>query len=84
MLDRDSREWFRENGGLTRANGQHYRDTVLSRGGTMDYFEMYENFAGRAPNVQPMLEARGLVGGDEAADSEAADGKLPPRSVGES
>ncbi|NBC88513.1 MAG: dipeptidyl carboxypeptidase II, partial [Alphaproteobacteria bacterium] len=35
MLDRDSREWFRENGGLTRANGQHYRDTVLSRGGTM-------------------------------------------------
>lgn len=84
MLDRDSREWFRENGGLTRANGQHYRDTVLSRGGTMDYFEMYENFAGRAPDVQTMLEARGLVGGDETADSEAADGKLPPRSVGES
>ncbi|MEQ8410707.1 MAG: M3 family metallopeptidase [Erythrobacter sp.] len=84
MLDRDSREWFRENGGLTRANGQHYRDTVLSRGGTMDYFEMYENFAGRQPDVQPMLEARGLVSGDEAADSEASDGRLPPRSLGES
>ncbi|MGB7417710.1 MAG: M3 family metallopeptidase, partial [Erythrobacter sp.] len=74
MLDRDSRQWFRENGGMTRANGQHYRDTVLSRGGTMDYFEMYENFAGRQPDVQPMLEARGLVDGDGAADTEASDG----------
>jgi len=62
MLDRDSRKWFIDNGGLTRANGQHYRDTVLSRGGTMDYFEMFENFAGRQPDVQPMLEARGLTG----------------------
>ena len=61
MLDRDSRNWFRENGGLTRENGEHYRKTVLSRGGTMDYFEMYQTFAGREPNVQPMLEARGLV-----------------------
>lgn len=61
MLDEDSRKWFRENGGLTRANGDHYRKTVLSRGGTMDYFEMFKNFAGRAPDVTPMLEARGLV-----------------------
>lgn len=62
MLDRDSRKWFMDNGGLTRANGDHYRATVLSRGGTMDYFKMFENFAGREPNVQPMLEARGLTG----------------------
>ncbi|QZD86073.1 M3 family metallopeptidase [Qipengyuania psychrotolerans] len=77
MLDRDSRKWFIENGGLTRANGDHYRATVLSRGGTMDYFKMFENFAGRAPDVTPMLEARGLIAGDEAADSEVSDGKLP-------
>ena len=64
MLDRDSRKWFRDNGGLTRANGDHYRKTVLSRGGTMDYFEMFQNFAGRQPDVQPMLEARGLAGGE--------------------
>lgn len=64
MLDRDSRKWFRDNGGLTRANGDHYRQTVLSRGGTMDYFEMFQNFAGRQPDVQPMLEARGLAGGE--------------------
>ena len=63
MLDRDSRKWIRDNGGLTRANGDHYRATVISRGGTMDYFEMFRNFAGREPDVTPMLEARGLTGG---------------------
>ena len=62
MLDRDSRKWFRDNGGLTRKNGDHYRATVISRGGTMDYFEMFRNFAGREPDVRPMLEARGLTG----------------------
>ena len=81
MLDRDSRKWFMDNGGLTRANGDHYRKTVLSTGGTMDYFEMFRNFAGREPDVTPMLAARGLIAGDEAADSEASDGKLPPRTV---
>ena len=64
MLDRDSRKWFSDNGGLTRANGDHYRKTVLSRGGTMDYFEMFQNFAGRQPDIQPLLEARGLAGGE--------------------
>ncbi|MDG5747223.1 M3 family metallopeptidase [Qipengyuania sp. XHP0207] len=81
MLDRDSRKWFLDNGGLTRENGDHYRATVLSRGGTMDYYQMFQNFMGRAPEVGPMLEARGLVPGDEATDSEASDGKLPPRTM---
>ena len=61
MLDKDSRKWFVDNGGLTRTNGDHYRKTVLSRGGTMDYFDMFKNFAGREPDVQPMLESRGLT-----------------------
>ena len=77
MLDRDSRKWFLDNGGLTRANGDHYRATVLSQGGTMDYFEMFRNFAGREPDVTPMLEARGLVAGDEGADGGVSDGALP-------
>jgi peptidyl-dipeptidase Dcp len=81
MLDRDSRKWFLDNGGLTRENGDHYRATVLSRGGTMDYFKMFENFAGRQPSITPMLEARGLVAGDGAADSEVSDGALPPTAV---
>lgn len=65
MLDRDSRKWLMDNGGLTRENGDHYRATVLSRGGTMDYFEMFRTFAGREPDVTPMLEGRGLVDGGE-------------------
>jgi len=61
MLDKDSRKWFLDNGGLTRANGDHYRATVISRGGTMDYFDMFQKFAGRQPDVTPMLISRGLV-----------------------
>lgn len=68
MLDRDSRKWFSDNGGLTRANGDHYRKTVLSRGGTMDYFEMFQNFAGRQPDIRPLLEARGLAGGETGGE----------------
>jgi peptidyl-dipeptidase Dcp len=66
MLDHDSRKWFLDNGGLTRKNGDHYRATVLSRGGTMDYFDMYRAFAGRDPDIRPLLEARGLTGGEAA------------------
>ena len=65
MLDHDSRNWFVENGGLSREAGQHYRETVLSRGGTMDYFEMYRNFAGREPDVKYMLAYLGLTSGQE-------------------
>lgn len=69
MLDHDSRSWFRENGGLSREAGQHYRDTVLSRGGTMDYFEMYKNFAGREPDVNYMLVALGLKDEEQVAQN---------------
>ncbi|MFN6935992.1 MAG: M3 family metallopeptidase, partial [Tsuneonella sp.] len=61
MLDRDTRKWFMDNGGLTRANGDTFRAKVLSRGGTMDYFEMYRSLTGRDPDVTPMLEGRGLT-----------------------
>jgi peptidyl-dipeptidase Dcp len=60
MLSEDSKKWFREHGGLTRANGDHYRAAVLSRGGTMDYFEMFRNFADRDPSPAALLEALGL------------------------
>ncbi len=61
MLDRDSQQWFLDNGGLTRANGDHYRETILSKGGTQDYFDMYRAFSGHDPDVKAMLEARGLT-----------------------
>ncbi|MCL7764178.1 M3 family metallopeptidase [Polaribacter sp. Z014] len=60
MLSHDAYDWFKHNGLLTRANGQKFRDQVLSKGNTMDYAEMYKTFAGRDPEAAPMLEARGL------------------------
>jgi len=44
--------------------GDHFRATVLSKGGTQDYFELFRAFAGREPRVEPMLEDRGLIGGE--------------------
>lgn len=61
MLDDDAFAWFQENGGLTRANGQRFRDMILSRGNTVEYGQMYRNFRGRNPDITPMLQKRGLV-----------------------
>jgi peptidyl-dipeptidase Dcp len=61
MLDHDSRKWFTDHGGLTPENGQHFRDTVLSQGGTQDYFKMFNAFAGHDPDPMPLLVDRGLA-----------------------
>ena len=61
VLDADSVQWFKENGGLTRKNGDHFRDTLLSRGGSIDAMQLYRDFRGRDPSVQPLLERRGLL-----------------------
>ena len=60
VIDDDAYYWFRENGGLTRANGQKFRDMILSRGGTQDVATLYRAFRGRDPSVEPLLEERGL------------------------
>jgi peptidyl-dipeptidase Dcp len=60
VLDDDAYAWFREHGGLTRENGQRFRDMVLSRGSTEDAATMYRNFRGRDPSVDALLEERGL------------------------
>jgi len=60
MLDTSAYDWFERNGGLTRANGQRFRDMVLSRGDTQDYATMFRAFAGRDPDVAPMLRDMGL------------------------
>lgn len=68
VLDADSVEWFRVNGGLTRANGDHFRRTVLSRGGSVEAMEMYRAFRGADPVVTPLLKRRGLDGAKTAGD----------------
>jgi peptidyl-dipeptidase Dcp len=61
VLDADAVEWFEENGGLSRENGEHFRRTLLSRGGSVDQVTLYREFRGRDPRVEPLLERRGLV-----------------------
>jgi peptidyl-dipeptidase Dcp len=60
VLGADSFAWFTENGGMTPANAQKFRDGILSRGGTMDAHEMYVKFRGGEPKVDPLLKQRGL------------------------
>lgn len=62
VLDADSEEWFRENGGLTRENGERYRECILAPGGSRDPMEMYRDFAGRDPDPSHLLRRRGLMG----------------------
>ncbi len=60
VLDADSVEWFKENGGLTRKNGDWFREQLLSRGGSADAMTLFQRFRGREPRVEPLLERRGL------------------------
>ena len=60
VMDADSVDWFKENGGLTRENGDHFRQTLLSRGGADDAMTLFRKFRGRDPDITPLLERRGL------------------------
>jgi peptidyl-dipeptidase Dcp len=71
VLDADSVEWFKQNGGLTRKNGDHFRETLLSRGGSEDAVTLFKNFSGREPYVEPLLVRRGLMAEAGKSDSEA-------------
>jgi len=61
VLDADSVRWIKENGGLTRENGDHFRATLLSKGGSKEAMELFRDFIGRDPEIQPLLERRGLT-----------------------
>ena len=67
MLAEDAAQWFETHGGLTRENGQRFRDMVLSRGNTLDLAEMYRGFAGHDPDIQPYLDYYGLSGASASA-----------------
>ena len=60
VLDADTVVWFKENGGMTRENGDHFRKTLLSRGGAEDAMVIFREFRGADPDIQPLLERRGL------------------------
>ena len=60
MLADDGYQWFVEQGGLTRENGQKFREAILSRGNSTDLAELYRQWSGRDPKMEPMLKHRGL------------------------
>jgi peptidyl-dipeptidase Dcp len=62
VLDADTVEWFKENGGLRRENGDWFRRELLGRGGSIDSMEAFRIFRGRDPQIEPLLTRRGLGG----------------------
>jgi peptidyl-dipeptidase Dcp len=69
VLDADSVEWIKEHGGLKRENGDRFRATLLSRGGSADALGLFKNFVGREPYIEPLLKRRGLDRAPGADDS---------------
>jgi peptidyl-dipeptidase Dcp len=72
VLDADSVEWMKEHGGLKRENGDHFRETLLSRGGSADALSLFKNFTGRDPYIEPLLKRRGLERAPGADDNKPA------------
>ncbi len=62
VLDADTVDWFTENGGLTRENGDRFRNRLLGVGGSKDPLEAYRDFRGRDAAIEPLLKRRGLLG----------------------
>jgi peptidyl-dipeptidase Dcp len=75
VLDADTVEWIKQHGGLKRENGDRFRAMLLSRGGSADALELFKNFVGRDPYIEPLLERRGL---DHTSGSDAT--KTEPQS----
>ena len=61
VLDADTVNWFKENGGMTRENGEHFRQSLLSRGGSLNSMQMFRNFRGQGATIEPLLKRRGLL-----------------------
>ena len=78
VLDADSVEWMKEQGGLKRENGDHFRETLLSRGGSADALGLFKNFTGRDPYIEPLLKRRGLEKAPGPDDTKPA--SSPPAS----
>jgi peptidyl-dipeptidase Dcp len=61
MLENDAYSWFKANGGLTRENGQRFRDMILSKGNTENLSKLFLDFRGHQPDIKPLLQNRGLL-----------------------
>lgn len=61
VLDNNTYDWFLENGGFTRENGQRLRDLILSRGNSKDLNVIFQDMTGLSePKIESLMKARGL------------------------
>lgn len=67
VLDANTVEWIKQHGGLTRENGDRFRETLLSRGSSQDPLQLFRDFAGHEPKIEPLLERRGLTASAESS-----------------
>jgi peptidyl-dipeptidase Dcp len=77
VLDADTVEWIKQHGGLKRENGDRFRAMLLSRGGSADALELFKNFVGRDPYIEPLLKRRGLDGAPRTDDTKI-ESQAPP------
>ena len=73
VLDANTVDWIKQNGGLKRENGDRFRDTLLSRGGSKDASQLFVDFTGHAPDIKPLLIKRGLAKDTPAKDTTTDD-----------
>ena len=76
-LDANTVAWIKDNGGLTRENGDHFRAALLSQGGSKDALQLFRDFTGHEPRIEPLLERRGL-NAPAADDSAVPDAPKAP------
>ena len=82
VLDATTVEWIKDNGGLTRANGDRFRQTLLSKGGSKDAMELFRDFTGQEPDINALLVRRGLdapVADDSAVPGAQGQEPTPPQ-----
>ncbi|KGM57737.1 dipeptidyl carboxypeptidase II [Lysobacter arseniciresistens ZS79] len=79
VLDANTVQWIKDNGGLTRENGDHFRSALLSQGGSKDALQLFRDFTGHEPRIEPLLVRRGLNApvADDAAVPDAPKATKP-------
>lgn len=61
ILDQDAYQWFKNNGGLTRENGDRFREYILSIGNTKDLNQAFKDFTGHSADIKPLLRSKGFI-----------------------
>ncbi|MFC3661071.1 M3 family metallopeptidase [Luteimonas notoginsengisoli] len=82
VLDANTTQWIEQNGGLKRENGDRFRNTLLSRGGSKDASQLFVDFTGHGPDIKPLLIKRGLMEAPQDGGPPADAPATTPADVG--